>query len=122
MARMGRKPIELDKEKFELLCKVQCTKEEIADEFGCSDDTINNWCKRNYFDESGAPMTFSAVFAQKRGAGKTSLRRRAWRMVGKNAAVTIFFCKNMLGMSDNPENSVDQEDTEAYFDEAGLNE
>lgn len=91
---MGRPQKKIDQTQFEKLCGLQCTKEEIAGWFDCSEDTIENWCHRTY-DES-----FSAVFSKKREAGKISLRRSQWRLAEKSAAMAIFLGKNYLGQSD----------------------
>lgn len=97
----GRKPIEIDKEKFEGLCGLQCTEEEIADFFNCSVDTIERWCKRTYHD------TFKEVFAIKRNRGRASLRRMQFKLAEKNPAMAIFLGKNYLGQSDKVEAEVD---------------
>ena len=92
---MGRPQKEIDQTQFEKLCGLQCTKEEIAGWFDCSEDTIENWCHKTY-DES-----FSAVFSKKREVGKISLRRSQWRLAEKSAAMAIFLGKNYLGQKDN---------------------
>lgn len=123
MAEMGRPPIEIDKTQFEKLCKLQMPEWQIADYFECSEDTINRWCKKNYTDENGEPMTFADV--RKKKSAKMMKSLRVWQFdSARNGSVTmqIWLGKQYLGQSDNPEGSVDQEDTEAYFDEAGLNE
>lgn len=61
---MARPKKEIDQEQFEKLCGLQCTKEEVADWFDCSEDTIERWCKATY-DES-----FAVVFAKKGRLGK----------------------------------------------------
>ena len=92
---MGRPQKEIDQTQFEKLCGLQCTKEEIAGWFNCSEDTIENWCRKTY-DES-----FSAVFSKKREAGKISLRRSQWRLAEKSAAMAIWLGKQYLGQRDN---------------------
>ena len=91
---MGRPRIEIDKEQFEKLCALQCTLTEIAGFFGCSEDTIERWCKREYKN------TFAEVFKSKREAGKISLRRTQWKLAEKSAAMAIFLGKNFLGQTD----------------------
>lgn len=81
-----------------------------------SDKTLDGWCKRTYGER------FSEVFAQKRGKGKVSLRRMQFRLAEKNASMAIWLGKQYLGQRDQPEDSVDTEDADAYFAEAGLNE
>ena len=100
--KMGspRKPI--DKTEFEKLCALQCTLEEVCGWFGITDVTLNTWCKENY-----EGRTFSEVFAEKRVAGKISLRRNMFQLASKNATMAIFLAKNWLGMSDNVEVKAD---------------
>ena len=52
-----------------------------------------------------------------------SLRRKQ-KEVAMNGSVPmlIWLGKQHLGQRDNPEDSLDQEDTEQYFKEAGLND
>ena len=105
---IGRPRAQIDTEQFEKLCGLQCTKEEICDWFSVSDKTLDNWCRDHYKDENDIPMTFSAVFAEKRSSGKISLRRMQWRLAEKNAAMAIFLGKNYLGQKDNPDFNVDE--------------
>jgi len=91
---MARPKIIIDKSQFEKLCGLQCTEEEIAGFFGCSTDTVERWCKRTY------RQRFSAVYAEKRGLGKISLRRAQFRLAEKSAAMAIFLGKNYLGQHD----------------------
>lgn len=99
----GRPRIVIDEEDFEKLCGLQCTKEEIAGWFRCSEDTIENWCNKTYGE------SFSAVFAKKRAGGKISLRRSQFKLAEKNAAMAIFLGKNYLGQKD----SIEEVDTTA---------
>lgn len=121
MTEMGRPPVEIDKEQFEKLCRLQMPEWQIADYFECSEDTINRWCKKNYTDEFGEPMTFAEVRKKKSAKMMKSLRIWQFDSAKKgNVTMQIWLGKQYLGQSDNPENSVDQEDTDAYFDEAGI--
>ena len=96
MAKMGRPKINIDKKIFENLCAIQCTEIEICGCFDCCEDTLNKWCKENYRDENGKPMTFSEVFAVKRQKGRASLRRSQFRMAEKNANMAIWLGKQYL--------------------------
>lgn len=91
---MARPHIEIDKNQFENLCKLQCTLAEIAGWFSCSEDTIERWCKREY------KQSFADVFSKKREAGKISLRRNLVRLSERNPGAAIFLAKNWLGMTD----------------------
>ena len=91
---MARSRKEIDQKQFENLCGLQCTLEEICGWFDVCSDTLETWCKRTY------KRSFSEVFAQKRGAGKISLRRSQWRLAEKNATMAIFLGKQFLGQRD----------------------
>ena len=91
---MARPRKEIDQKQFENLCGLQCTLEEICGWFDVCSDTLETWCKRTY------KRSFSEVFAQKRGAGKSSLRRSQWRLAEKNATMAIFLGKQFLGQRD----------------------
>lgn len=62
---MARPRKEIDKKQFEKLCGYQSTQQEICWWFGVTDKTLNSWCKRTYH------MSFSEVFEQKRGLGRS---------------------------------------------------
>lgn len=100
MANTGRPRKEIDEKAFEKLCGLQCTKQEIADFFACSDDTIERWCKRTY------KKPFAVVFAQKRGLGKVSLRRMQFKLAEKSATMAIWLGKQYLGQTDVQEKNV----------------
>lgn len=93
----GRPRININQTEFEKLCNLQCTKEEIAGWFNCSEDTIERWVNRTYGD------CFAVVFEQKRAGGKISLRRSQFELAKKNAAMAIFLGKNYLGQKDQQE-------------------
>ena len=98
----GRPKKEINKEQFEKLCSIQCTLEEIASFFDCCDDTINNWCKKEYGDN------FSGVFKKKSASGKMSLRRIQFKLAEKNTSMAIFLGKQYLGQKDIIENNENQ--------------
>lgn len=93
---MGRPKKQIDQQAFEKLCALQCSEEEICGFFDVSDKTLSGWCRRTY-GTSG----FSETFAQKRGAGKISLRRFQFQLARKSAAMAIFLGKQYLGQKDN---------------------
>lgn len=121
MPRTGRPKKEIDRKQFESLLKLQCTLEEIAGFFsdqlnGCSEDTIERWCKRTY------KANFADVSKKCRAPGKISLRRYQFELAKKNASMAIWLGKQYLGQKDLPEDSVDMEDTDSYLADAGVNE
>lgn len=87
---MARPLKEISQNDFEKLCGLQCTKEEICGFFGVTDKTLERWCRRTY------KLGFSEVFAQKRGAGKISLRRSQFALAKKNANMAIWLGKQYL--------------------------
>lgn len=101
MTKMGRPKVEIDRRRFEVLCGMQATEEEICAVLGgengpLSVHTLNRWCRETY----GKGMTFCKVFAQKRLEGKVSLRRAQWALAQKSVPMAIFLGKNYLGQSD----------------------
>lgn len=99
---MARPRKEINQREFEKLCEIQCTRNEICGWFGVTDKTLSAWCRRTY------KLDFSAVFAQKRGNGRISLRRMQMQLAEKSAAMAIFLGKNYLGQKDTPEREEDR--------------
>jgi len=99
---MGRpaKPIEWSD--VAKLCGLQCTQEEISWFCEVSVDTLERRCK----DDLG--LSFAEYYAQKRGTGKISLRRKQWEvaMTG-DKTMLIWLGKQYLGQCEKVENSLD---------------
>lgn len=94
----GRPKIELDWNEFDKLCQLQCTLREIASWFDCSEDTIERRCQ----DTHG--MKFADYYAQRRGKGKISLRRKQFDVaIAGNVSMLIWLGKQYLGQSDKQE-------------------
>lgn len=91
---MARPRKEIDLEQFKKLCGLQCTLTEIAGFFDCSEDTIENWCKREL------KQGFSDVYKIYSAPGKISLRRYQFKLAERNAAMAIFLGKQYLGQRD----------------------
>lgn len=102
MARTGRPRIQIDEEQFKGLCNIQCTLSEIANWFKCSEDTIENWCKRTF------KLTFSEAYKRWSVGGKISLRRNQFRLAENNVTMAIWLGKQYLGQTDKIEASVDE--------------
>ena len=92
--RRGKPRVHIDKEDFEKLCGLLCTKREIAAFFKCSEDTIENWCNREY------GTTFSKISKEKMELGKISLRRAQFNLAHKSAQMAIWLGKNYLDQKD----------------------
>ena len=95
----GRPEKVIDKLQFEELCKIHCTKEEIANIFKMHHDTLNEWTKKEY------GLTFLAAYNVHAAGGKSNLRRRLMdiAMSDKNkgsVTAAIWLSKNYLGMSE----------------------
>ena len=94
--RLWESDRELNKDEFERLCYLQCTKEEICFWFGCGGNALQEWCKYAY------GMTFKEIFEIKRQGGFLSLRRSQFIMAQNVPSVNKFLSVNYLGLSDNP--------------------
>lgn len=94
---MARPRKEINQEQFENLCFIQCTLDEVAGWFKCSEDTIERWCKREY------GLRFADAFKRFSQGGKISLRRSQFKLAEKNAAMAIFLGKQYLGQKDEPD-------------------
>jgi len=96
--KKGRPLVDIDWDKVDSMCKIQCTGDEIASVLNIHYDTLHNACKR----EKG--MNFSDYLPQKALAGKASLRRTQWKTAtGGNPTMQIWLGKNMLGQTDKQE-------------------
>lgn len=85
----------IDREQFEKLCALQCTRKEIQFFFNnVAERTINGWCRRTY------GKTFRDVYEEFAVHGKITLRRYQMQLAKKSSAMAIFLGKNMLGQTD----------------------
>lgn len=94
---MARPRIELDKEQFIGLCNIQCTLEEIAGWFKCSEDTVERWCKRELKEG------FADCYKKYSAGGRISLRRSQMKMAEHNSTMAIWLGKQYLGQKDQQE-------------------
>lgn len=114
----GRPRIEIDIEQFKGLCSIQCTLNEIADWFKCSEDTIERWCKREL------KMSFAEAYKKYSVGGKISLRRYQMKMAEHNVSMAIWLGKQYLGQKDQQEIVTNANDDETikemrkYFEKA----
>ena len=98
---MSRPRIFIDREKFEHLLTIQCTKQDICQHFRCSHDTVEAWCKRTY------KRTFSDVADDFHADGRVSLRRIQYSMAENgNVQMAIHLGKQWLGQTDKTESKV----------------
>lgn len=94
MMEAGRPRKELNKEVFEELCKLQCTKVEICGVLKMDEKTLTKLCKENY------QLGFVDTFAKYSQDGKASLRRHQFAMAEKNPTMAIWLGKQWLGQTD----------------------
>lgn len=100
MANKGGRPKlpDIDWNEFENLCKIQCTVPEISSYFDMSDDTL----QRKVLEHYG--VGFAVVFAQKKGKGKVSLRRRQIQAaLAGDKTMMVWLGKNYLDQTDKQE-------------------
>ena len=94
--RTGRPRIDnIDWEAVDKLCALQCTGEEIAGFLKVDYDTLNARVKEAF------GLAFSDYFAQKRGNGKVSLRRKQYeKALAGDTTMLIWLGKQYLGQKD----------------------
>ena len=95
--RSGPPRKEIDYEKLDKLCAIQCTGEECASILGMDYDTLNNHLK----EDKG--VGFSDYFKEKSATGKMSLRRKQFAMAETNPTMAIWLGKQYLGQRDKKE-------------------
>ena len=93
--KMGRPKKEIDWERLDSMCEIQCTGEEISAILGISKDTLDRAIKAKH------GCTFAAYFAEKRSPGKESLRRRQYRAaMDGDKTMLVWLGKQWLGQTD----------------------
>ena len=96
----------IDKELSEKLCKMMCTRMEIVSVLGVSEDTLENWCKKEYGD------TPYHVICGLADTGKARLRMIQMEQAEKNPTMAIWLGKQYLGQTDKVEQ---QNETRVVF-------
>jgi hypothetical protein len=101
----GRPAKRIDKQEFERLMAIGCDKQEVLGWFdlklnGLNESTFDKWLKREY------GCNFSELATKRLPVVKLRVRKSIMDMLGKNAAVTIFAAKNVLGWTDKMEQTV----------------
>jgi len=96
----------IDKEQFEKLSRMMCTRSEIVSFFGISEDTLEAWCKQEYGD------TPYHVICSLGNSGKARLRQIQFEQAEKNPTMAIWLGKQYLGQTDKVEQ---QNETKVIF-------
>lgn len=93
----GRPKIEIDSHLFEHYCGMWCTLAEISNLFGCSDDTIENWCHEFY------GIGFQEAYKRFSAKGNAALRQAQMKnALGGGTTMQIWLGKQALGQRDEP--------------------
>jgi hypothetical protein len=94
----GRPKIQIDKDIFEGLCKIQCTVLEVCAILGHDDKAITSWCRDTY------GLSFAESLKKQGEQGKSSLRRLQWKSAQDgNVTMQIWLGKQYLNQSDKAE-------------------
>jgi hypothetical protein len=102
----GRPPVEINWHEFDKLCALHCTQVEIAEWFGCTDDTIQTHVKTKW------GIGFSEYFKKKSSIGKLSLRRKQFEMaLDGSVPMAIWMGKQTLGQREQPEEPGNKDET-----------
>lgn len=88
----GRPRLVFDLDQVREVAGLDGTYAEIAAVLGCSPDTV-----ARRMDDDPA---FAEAYREGREQGKTSIRRKLYKLADHNAAAAIFLAKNRLGMRD----------------------
>ena len=95
---LGGRPSKLpliNKEHFEGMCRIQCTKDEICGILDIDEGTLTKWCKETY------NLGFSDIYKKKSSTGKMSLRRQQFKSAENgNVTMQIWLGKQYLGQTD----------------------
>lgn len=93
--KTGRPKIQINWEEFDKLCTMQCTLEEMASWFGCSEDTLERRCKED------KKLRFADYFKKRSSGGRISLRRSQFKAaIEGNVTMLIWLGKQYLGQKD----------------------
>ena len=111
---LGGRPSKLpliNKEHFEGMCKIQCTKDEMCAIFQVHEETLTKWCHQEY------SIGFSDIYKKLASTGKMSLRRQQFKSAENgNVTMQIWLGKQWLGQTDKVESSNINMGTEATLD------
>ena len=96
----------IDKNQFENMCQIQCTKDEICAIFEINEQTLTKWCEETY------NMSFCDIYKSKSSGGKMSLRRQQFAKAEEgNTTMLIWLGKQYLGQTDKIESKNENTDT-----------
>ncbi len=97
--KMGRPPVPIDWKQVEALCRIHCTKDEIAEIIQCSPASLYRHVKEEF------GITFDVYYQQHTASGKMSLRRAMWDKAIKKEYFPAqkFLAENHLGMAEKVE-------------------
>lgn len=120
---------EADINLFKQLCRIFCTEEEICSIMSINKMTLVNCINKYLYEDitghkrrgNAKKLDFLEAFKKYSAHGRRSLRRAQFEQATNgNVTMLIWMGKQYLGQSDTPEENVDIEDTDAFFNDAGL--
>src|SRR4051812_6653981 len=97
MTKLGRPEKPIDWNKFEELCHIQCTHDELASMCKVAKATLYERATKQYGED------FPTVYKKFSEGGKCSLRRTQFKLAQKNTAMAIWLGKQYLGQKDHEE-------------------
>lgn len=92
---MSNQMININKNEFEKLCRLQCSIAEISSWFSCSESDIESWCNSEY------GCSFAETYKKYSEKGKTSLRISQFKLAERNVAMAIWLGKQYLNQKEN---------------------
>ena len=102
---MARPRKEIDWPKFDALCRIHCTKEEICAVLDVDDRTLDRACKRD------RNHCFDVLYKSLASEGKASLRRKQMELaLAGNPTMLIWMGKQQLGQRDSADVSIGADD------------
>lgn len=101
---MVKKKISIDKERFESVCTLQFTQEEVVEHLGVTDKEIEEWCDTEYSEP------YRIVYARLKYQGQEELRAKQFALASKSPTMAIHLGKKYL----NDEEPTDSGDKDEY--------
>jgi hypothetical protein len=106
----GRPEKPIDWIKFEKMCAILCTPDEIASIIGVSKPVLYERALKHYGED------FPTVYKRHTDGGRCSLRRHQFKQAEKSAAMAIWLGKQWLDQKETPQEYVVAEDTIKNFE------
>ena len=86
--------VNIDRERFEKLCELQCEVEDIANYFDCEVEDLKEWVKDEYGEE------YDVIYEKKSIKGKVQIREAQFKLAEKNVSMAIWLGRQYLGQTE----------------------